>query len=242
MIQTSNNKNQMGPPPAEIQSLFSSISHGYDQANNLITFGMAHRWRKSLVKWSGAKPGHQILDCATGTGDLALEFKKQVGTEGQVIGSDFCADMLKHAPQKAEQLKLQIDFQLADVTQLPFENEKFDVVSIAYGIRNVANRAQGIAEMGRVLKPGGVLMILETGDAQWPLLQKAYSLYFRHLVPRLGALATGKRSAYEYLNKSSESFPSRENFVQFISESYPFQNVEFRSLMAGASFIYKAKK
>src|SRR5688572_16322794 len=102
-----------GPNPTDIQKLFASISGGYDKANDLMTFGMARLWRKQLVNWSGIKNGDKVLDVATGTGDLALEFKKAVGKEGSVLGTDFCQEMLDHAPQKAKAKNLEVDFQWA---------------------------------------------------------------------------------------------------------------------------------
>lgn len=233
--------NPLGPDPEKIQNLFSSIAGGYDKANDLITFGLAHSWRRTLVKSSGARKGDRVLDCATGTGDLAIEFKKVVGSEGQVIGTDFCADMLKHAPAKAEKLGLEIQFSEADAMMLPFNESQFDIVSIAYGIRNVADPILALREMARVCKPGGRVMILETGDNHMPLIKSAMQFYFKNVVPRLGGWVTGKPQAYDYLNKSSLKFPSRENFVQMMQSTGCFHKISYRSLMGGASFIYRGE-
>lgn len=224
----------VGPPAEEIRSLFSSVSHGYDQANDFMTFGLVRLWRRRLVRWSHAKAGQAILDCATGTGDLAIEFKRVVGS-GRVIGTDFCAAMLEHAPEKAKQKNLEVDFQIADVTQLPFSDRQFDVCSIAYGIRNVENPARALSEMARVVKPGGCVMVLETGENKMPFM----NLYFRQVVPRIGGWVTGRREAYEYLNRSSSQFPSREAFVDLMRSTRRFSTIEYKSLMGGASFIYK---
>ncbi len=228
-----------GPPAEDIQSLFGSIAHGYDKANGLMTFGMVYGWRQQLVRWSGAKPGDQILDCATGTGDLAFDFKKVVGSSGRVIGTDFCQEMLDQAPQKAKEQKLEVEFQWADAMKLPFADNSFDVVSISYGIRNVSDPVVALKEMARVCKPGGRVMILETGDHQLPLIQGAFDFYFKRIVPKIGGWVTGKPSAYEYLNRSSKSFPSRDKFLALMKEADTFSSTEFKSLMGGASFIYK---
>lgn len=230
-----------GPDPEKIHNLFSSIAGGYDRANDLMTFGLAHSWRRTLVRQSKAQPGDHVLDCATGTGDLAIEFKKVVGQAGQVIGSDFCAGMLAHAPAKAKALNLDIKFEQADAMNLPYADASFDVVSIAYGIRNVADPVKALREMARVCKPGGRVMILETGDTHLPLISSAMKFYFKNVVPRIGGWVTGRPQAYDYLNKSSLSFPSRERFVQLMESTGSFRQVGYRSLMGGASFIYHAE-
>ncbi len=230
-----------GPPKAEIQSLFNGIAGGYDLANDLITFGMARSWRKKLVKWSDVKIGDRVLDCASGTGDLAFEFKRAVGPEGQVVGTDFSQGMLDQAPEKSKQLKLEVHFEWADVTQLKYEDHSFDVTSIAYGIRNVQDPLKALKEMARVTKSGGTVMILETGSSQWRLMQWGFDFYFKHIVPLLGWLATGNSSAYRYLNRSSKKFPCREDFLLIMGQAGCFSKSEYKSLMGGASFIYKGR-
>lgn len=231
-----------GPNPDEIHSLFSSIAKGYDRANDVITFGLAHSWRKKVVRWSGVKPGDHVLDCATGTGDLALEFKEAVGPNGKVLGTDFCAEMLDLAPAKAAKRGLNVQFEIADAMNLPYPDATFDVVSIAYGIRNVGDPVKALKEMARVCKPNGRVLILETGDTQMPVLHSAVRFYFKRIVPKLGGWVTGRPEAYEYLNKSSLSFPSREKFLELMSETGRFSSMEFKSLMGGASFIYRGAR
>lgn len=228
-----------GPEAEYIKNIFSSISTTYDKANDVITLGMARQWRKDLVSWSNVREGHWILDCATGTGDLAIEFKKAVGETGHVIGTDFCKEMLDVAPLKTKKLKLNVQFELADVMALNFPDNKFDVTSIAYGIRNVSDIKKAVAEMARVTKPGGKVMILETGEVANPVLQKAIRFYFKNIVPRLGGWVSGKRDAYEYLQASSGRFPSGEEFCKILNSGGQFKSIEFKSLMGGASFIYK---
>jgi demethylmenaquinone methyltransferase/2-methoxy-6-polyprenyl-1,4-benzoquinol methylase len=227
------------PQPEVVQKIFTDIAQGYDSANDAITFGMARLWRRQLVKWSGAKPGDSVLDCATGTGDLALDFKRVVGS-GRVVGTDFCQAMLDHAPAKAKKLGLDVEFAWADAMDLKFADGEFDICSIAYGIRNVGNAEKAIREMARVVRSGGSLMILETGDDQHPVIKWGLDLYFQHFVPLVGGWITGKRSAYQYLSDSTGRFPSKENFAAILRATNCFSSVEYRSLMGGASFIYKA--
>lgn len=228
-----------GPEPEFIKQTFNSISSNYDKANDVITLGMVKRWRKKFVELSGAKKGDHVLDCATGTGDLAFCFKEVVGSEGYVLGTDFCDGMLDEAPKKAQQMNLDVDFELADATQLPYEDNRFDITSIGYGIRNVVDPLKVLQEMARVTKSGGKVMILETGDTGNPFLQPFITAYFKYLVPRLGGWAGGNKKAYEYLNQSSTHFPSKEKFVALMDQSEAFKHTEFSSLMGGASFIYK---
>ena len=231
--------NHQGPQPEFVQDLFSSIAGTYDKANDVITFGMARNWRKTLVKLSGANLGDKVLDCATGTGDLAFDFKKSVGKKGSVIATDFCQEMLNHGPEKSNEMNLAVEFIWADTMDLKFEDNSFDVCSISYGIRNVQDPLKAIKEMARVTRPGGKVMVLETGEIKNPLLGSAMQFYCKHLVPRLGALVSGNREAYEYLNRSSSQFPSEEDFINLMNSSQSFQQARFHSLMGGASYIYE---
>lgn len=228
-----------GPKPEEIRNLFAQVADGYDRANDAMTFGMAHLWRRKLVAWSEAKPGHRVLDCATGTGDLAIEFKKSVGDAGEVIGTDFCEEMLAHAPAKAAKSGLKVEFRQADAMNLPFGDNEFDIASIAYGIRNVNDPQRALKEMARVVKPGGRVMILETGDSPESALRGFFDFYFRQVVPRVGGWVTGKRFAYEYLNNSSRGFPSRERFLDMMRATDAYASCECKVLFGGASFLYK---
>lgn len=237
--------NQVELPKIEkaefVKNLFGDISETYDTANDVITFGMARLWRKKLVSLSEAKAGDKILDCATGTGDLALAFKRVVGETGQVIGSDFCPGMLAVAPDKAKKFNLDVTFELGDVLNLKYANQEFDICSIAYGIRNVANVAKALQEMARVTKPGGYVMILETGEIENPVLRKGIRFYFEKFVPKLGGWVSGKPEAYEYLQVSSGQFPSKEDFCLVLDAVKCFSEVSCTTLMGGASYIYKCK-
>jgi len=232
------NKKQ-GPDPEYIKGLFNSISGKYDQTNQVITLGMLNYWRNKLIRLSGAKKGDSVLDCATGTGDFALSFKKIVGDKAQVIGSDFCEGMLNEAPAKAKKMGLDVKFELADVTQLPYKDNQFDIVSIGYGIRNVNNPLTALKEMSRVCKPNGRVMILETGDSYNPIMKPFMQFYFNSVVPRLGQLSGGNKSAYDYLNKSSSQFPCGQEFIDLMEASKTFSQLESHRLFGGASYIYK---
>jgi demethylmenaquinone methyltransferase/2-methoxy-6-polyprenyl-1,4-benzoquinol methylase len=221
-----------GPDPQRIRSMFASISTRYDRANQVLSAGVHHRWRRQAVRWSGAGAGDAVLDCATGTGDLAIAFRK---SGARVVGTDFVPEMLAIARTKAPG----VEFRLADVTALPYDDATFDVSSIAFGIRNVADPAKGIDELARVLRPGGRVMVLELGSPANPLFRALYDTYRRHALPRVGGVLTGERSAYEYLEASSAGFPCGEDFVQLMLGTGRFESVEFRPLTFGIAYLYR---
>ena len=229
---------QPAADPARIREMFSSISARYDRANSVLSAGIHHRWRARAVRWSGAMAGQTVLDCATGTGDLAIAFSRAVGSSGRVIGTDFVPEMLALARAKAPG----ITFEFADVTALPYPDESFDVVSISFGIRNVSDPRRGVAEMWRVLRKGGRLIVLEFGQPPNRLVRSAYDWYRRRVLPRVGGAITGRREAYEYLERSAAAFPCGEEFVQLMRESAPFAAVEATPLTFGIAWLYRGGK
>lgn len=224
--------------PQKIRSMFGSIASRYDMANTILSGGIHHHWRRELVRLSQAERGFRILDCATGTGDLAFEFKKQVGIEGQVIGSDFCEEMLVLAREKSQKRNLSLVFETADATNLKYPNASFDVASIAFGIRNVSDPVMAIAELARVVRPGGKVMILEFGQPEMPVFKQVFDLYSKYLMPRIGGIISGSFSAYKYLQSSSSHFPCREEFLSMMMSSKLFSHCEYKSLSGGIAYIY----
>lgn len=229
-----------GSPKADqVRSMFDEVAHGYDLANTVMSVGVHHLWRKAAVKWSGAHAGQKILDCATGTGDLAIEFKLAVGPTGSVIGTDFSPGMLAPAPSKAAKRGLDIKFEQADVTQLPYDAASFDVSSISFGIRNVENPLQGLSELARVVRPGGVVLVIEFGQPKVPGFKQAFELYSKYVLPKIGGWVTGKPKAYRYLQDSSAQFPCREDFLKLMEETGRFSSCEYRTLSLGIAYLYK---
>ncbi len=227
--------NDSGPDPTRIRSMFASISSRYDRANTILSGGVHHLWRRRAVKAARVEPGHRVLDCATGTGDLAIAFQK---AGARVTGTDFVPEMLELARQKTNA----VAFEVADVTRLPYEDTTFDVASISFGIRNVGEPRKGIAEMARVVKPGGRVIVLEFGQPRNRLFSALYDVYTRHLLPRLGGLVTGKKDAYEYLQKSAGRFPCGDDFVRLMHESADFASIEYEPLTFGIAYLYKGVK
>jgi demethylmenaquinone methyltransferase/2-methoxy-6-polyprenyl-1,4-benzoquinol methylase len=230
--------NYTGPDPAKIRSMFATISRRYDRANTVLSGGVHHLWRRKAVRWSEAKSGDRVLDCGTGTGDLAIAFRKVVGDRGRVVGTDFVPEMLELAREKATN----IEWDVADVTRLAFDDATFDVASISFGIRNVNDPRKGIAEMTRVVRSGGRVIVLEFGQPRNRLFGALYDWYSRHILPRLGGVVTGERDAYSYLQTSSERFPSGDDFVAIMRAAGDFASIEHVPLTFGIAYLYKGVK
>lgn len=223
--------NHTGPDPTRIRGMFASISTRYDRANTILSGGVHHLWRRRAVRAAAIKPGDRVLDCATGTGDLAIAFQK-AGAE--VIGTDFVPEMLDLARTKTNAVM----FEVADVTRLPYADASFDVASISFGIRNVAEPKRGIAEMARVVRPGGRVIVLEFGQPRNRFFGAMYDAYTRHVLPRLGGALTGKRDAYEYLQKSAGRFPCGAEFVGLMREAAKFASIDDEPLTFGIAYLY----
>jgi demethylmenaquinone methyltransferase/2-methoxy-6-polyprenyl-1,4-benzoquinol methylase len=217
--------------------MFASIARRYDAANAVLSLGAHRSWRAAAVRLSGVARGQRVLDCATGTGDLALAFKRAVGPQGEVVGTDFCAEMLQSAPAKAKGAGLEVRFEVADALALPFDAGSFDVASIGFGIRNVDDPVRCLREMARVVRPGGRVVVLEFGQPEgaFGVLFRAYS---KSVMPAVGGLLTGNRAAYEYLPRTAAAFPAGEKFLALMDEAGSFGARSATSLWAGTTYVY----
>lgn len=218
--------------------MFASIAKSYDRANQVLSFGLHHQWRRVAVQRSRVAEGDRVLDCATGTGDLALAFQRAVGPRGTVLGTDFCEEMLHLAPAKAERAGLPVRFEVADVLALPYAMASFDVASIAFGIRNVDDPERGVREMARVVRPGGRVVVLEFGQPGGTLFGPLYRFYSHRVLPRIGGWLSGRREAYEYLDRTSSRFPAGEAFTALLRGTRAFSTVEAHRLTGGVAYVY----
>lgn len=220
-----------------VRQMFSQIAPRYDLANEVLSFGIHRLWRRAAVRLSGAAPGSSVLDCATGTGELAIAFKRAVGSSGRVVGTDFCAEMLAAAPAKARRAGHPVQFEVADATALPFAEGVFDIASIAFGIRNVDDPLACLRELARVTKPGGRVVVLEFGQPRGPF-GALFRLYSRTAMPFIGGLLTGDRAAYEYLPRTAAAFPSGDRFLSLMSEADVFGETTATALTLGTAYVY----
>lgn len=221
----------------QVRTMFADIAPKYDLANSVLSLGVHHVWRSITVREAGAQPGDRVLDCATGTGDLAIAFKKAVGPSGSVIGTDFCSDMIALAPAKAAAQHLDITFAIADAMDLPYADDSFDIASISFGIRNVDDPVRCLAEMARVVRPGGRVVVLEFGQPSG-IMGLSYRFYSRHIIPIVGRMLTGHREAYDYLPETAAAFPCREDFLALMKKTGAYTAARYRALTGGIAFLY----
>lgn len=220
--------------PIQIREMFNQVAARYDFANHLLSAGMDYTWRKRTAETAALLNPRKLLDVATGTGDLALAIQRR-SPEVEVVGCDFSSGMLEIAKRKGVRETV-----IADAMALPFGDGTFDVLTIAFGLRNVADRSAALREFSRVLRQGGRLLVL---DFSMPhnQLRGAYRLYLHHLLPRLAGFLTGARSAYEYLAESIEAFPSGAAMRAFI-EANGFEHATSEPLTGGVVTLYTASK
>lgn len=239
------NPHQADDKATRVEAMFAAIADSYDLNNRVHSMWRDQAWRRATVRLAEPKPGDVVVDVACGTGDLSMAFA-DAGVE-HVLGLDFTVNMLHVAEQKRRTPSRQSSSQAptyiaADAMQLPLADASTDIVSIAFGIRNVAVPEQAIAEFYRVLRPGGRLMVLEFCMPTQPLLQRLYRFYFHHVLPRTASLIARDRSgAYRYLPRSVDTFLSREQLIEMMTNA-GFSDVTTKSLTCGIAVCYRGIK
>lgn len=227
-----------------VRRMFGQIAPRYDLMNHVLSLGIDITWRRRTVRELQLDGTEPILDCCTGTGDLAFMIAKQVAGRAKVVGSDFCLPMLEHAHRKGTQAGDKsgqhdaVEFLEADTMHLPFASEMFQAVTVAFGLRNVENTERGLAEMTRVCKTGGQIAILEFSQPTAPGLKQLYTAYFQHVLPRIGqAVAKNNLDAYDYLPSSVAAFPSGEALAELMRQA-GLHSIRMIPLTMGIATLY----
>jgi demethylmenaquinone methyltransferase/2-methoxy-6-polyprenyl-1,4-benzoquinol methylase len=242
-----------------VRRMFGEIAGRYDLLNHLLSLNVDRYWRRRTVRLVPPKAGSRILDVCTGTGDLALAYVRAANHVAEplqgsdsgaserlhhIVGADFCHEMLDIGRQKALRADVadRITFIEADAQQLPLPNDEFDIVCVAFGLRNVADTDAGLREMARVCAPGGRVAVLEFSTPQWQPFKGVYSWYFRHVLPRIGQLVSRNReSAYSYLPESVGQFPQGEALAARMRTA-GLQQVKYHTLTLGVATLYVGVK
>lgn len=225
----------------EVRQMFNNIAHRYDFLNHFLSAGIDYSWRRKAINMIGKNHPKTILDVATGTGDLAIAALKI--KPGKIIGIDIADDMVEVGINKIKKKNLQdiIHLQTGDSENLDFPIETFDAVMVAFGVRNFENLKKGLSEMHRVLKPGGQVLILEFSQPSKFPVKQFYNFYFRYILPFLGKIISGDKSAYTYLHDSVEVFPFGQQFMDILKET-GFANTFHKELSFGIASIYSGIK
>jgi len=221
-----------------VENMFDRIAPKYDFFNRLFSLRIDLLWRKNLVKWMQSDDPKQILDVATGTGELAIALWKNFRVK--ITAVDLSQEMLNLADKKIKELGADITIQKANAENLPFESNKFDAVSVAFGVRNFENLEKGLSELRRVVKENGNVYILEFSRMEG-VLSPLYNFYFRKVLPFLAKIISGEKEAYVYLPDSVQNFPCGERMKNILLD-LGFSKVEYKKLSLGIVTIYKAKK
>ena len=220
-----------------VASVFESVAERYDLMNDLMSAGMHRLWKRFTVAQSGLRPGQRVLDVAGGTADLALQFARRVGPDGEVVLTDRNPAMLARGRDRMLDAGMLAPAIQCDAERLPFPDRHFDCVSVAFGLRNMTHKDRALAEMYRVLRPGGRLLVLEFSRV-WQPLQKLYDAYSFNVLPLLGKLVANDSASYRYLAESIRVHPGQEE-LKSLMEQAGFEKVEYFNLSAGVVALHR---
>lgn len=223
-----------------VRGVFDSVAPRYDVMNDLMSLGLHRAWKAYTVLVADVRPGHRVLDIAGGTGDLAQAFARKAGDDGLVVHTDINPSMLRVGRDRLLDAGLVLPTVVCDAEKLPFEPESFDRVSVGFGLRNMTHKDRALAEMHRVLKPGGKLLVLEFSKVARPL-EKAYDWYSFSVLPRLGRLVARDEGSYRYLAESIRMHPGQEELKAMMKKS-GFGHVDYHNLTAGVAALHVAIK
>lgn len=226
-----------------VAEVFQSVAAKYDIMNDVMSLGIHRLWKRFTIDCSGARAGQKILDLAGGTGDLTAKFSRIVGENGKVVLADINDAMLKVGRDKLRDLGIvgNVDYVQANAEELPFPDNTFDIITIAFGLRNVTDKDKALASMYRVLKPGGRLLVLEFSKPSNEMLSKAYDFYSFHLLPKIGQLVANDSESYQYLAESIRMHPEQE-VLKGMMETAGFEQTTYHNLTAGIVALHRGFK
>jgi demethylmenaquinone methyltransferase/2-methoxy-6-polyprenyl-1,4-benzoquinol methylase len=232
-----------GEKQAMVADVFHSVAAKYDVMNDLMSFGVHRLWKRFTIDMSGVRLGNKVLDLAGGTGDLTKKFSKIVGPSGTVVLADINSSMLDVGRERLTNQGYvgNIEYVQANAQYLPFEDNTFDVITIAFGLRNVTDKDEALRSMFRVLKPGGRLLVLEFSQTNNPLLKKAYDLYSFTALPLMGKLVTNDSESYKYLAESIRMHPDQETLKDMM-EKAGFNRVSYHNMTGGMVALHRGIK
>ena len=219
-----------------VRGVFDSVAPKYDLMNDLMSMGLHRAWKAYTVMVANVREGHQVLDIAGGTGDLALAFARKAGATGRVVHTDINEAMLRTGRDRLLDAGAALPTLVCDAEKLPFASNSFDLVSVAFGLRNMTHKDQALAEMNRVLKPGGKLLVLEFSKVAKPL-EKAYDWYSFKVLPQLGRLVAGDEGSYRYLAESIRMHPGQEELKSLMKKG-GFGHVDYHNLTGGVVALH----
>ena len=220
----------------EVRKVFDSVAPKYDVMNDLMSAGLHRAWKAYTVMVANVQEGQQVLDIAGGTGDLALAFARKAGPRGCVVHTDINAAMLSTGRDRLLDLGVVLPTTVCDAEQLPFADSRFDLVSVAFGLRNMTHKDVALAEMCRVLRPGGKLLVLEFSQVAKPL-RKAYDWYSFNVLPRLGKAVAGDDASYRYLAESIRMHPTQDQLKALMKEG-GFGHVDYHNMTGGVVALH----
>lgn len=226
-----------------VANVFHSVADKYDVMNDLMSFGVHRLWKRYTIEMSGVRKGHRVLDIAGGTGDLTYAFSKRVGPEGSVVLADINESMLKVGRDRLADRGVAGNLEVvqANAEHLPFADNEFNVITIAFGLRNVTHKDAALKEMYRVLKPGGRLLVLEFSKPQHELLNKAYDTYSFKILPKMGELVAQDSESYQYLAESIRKHPDQQTLKDMMHEA-GFDRVTYHNLTGGIVALHRGVK
>lgn len=226
-----------------VASVFHSVAAKYDVMNDLMSMGIHRLWKRFTIDCSGARPGHKVLDLAGGTGDLTAKFSRIVGDKGSVTLADINDSMLKVGRAKLRDRGIvgNVTYVQANAEELPFPDNHFDLITIAFGLRNVTDKDKALASMHRVLKPGGRLLVLEFSKPDSEMLNKVYDFYSFNVLPKMGKLIADDGDSYQYLAESIRMHPDQDT-LKGMMETVGFESVEYHNLTGGIVALHRGYK